>query len=164
MNCCSKVVATLISIVAGMGVATAQTDFSGSWIVKGQESVSGKLYSNGSPKSLTIKQDDKNIILTKTTAGQDGDVTSTETFGFDGQPYEMTTPSKRKKVMTGTWSSDKKSLTEIVQFYNATDSNKLFHLVTDVWSLEGGELVLDRKDENKENGEIWESKATYNKQ
>ncbi len=164
MSCSSKAVAVIITMIAGMTAATAQTDFSGSWTFKDQQSVSGRLYSNGSPKSLTIKQEGKSITIGKTTAGNGGDITSTETVTFDGQPFQTTTTSKRKKTITATWSGDKKSLIEIVQLYDATDSSKLFHLVTDVWSLEGSDLVLDRKDENKENGEIWESKAIYSKQ
>jgi hypothetical protein len=164
MNLSSTAITTVIALVTSMSAVEAQTSLSGTWIFKSQESISGNLYSNGSPKSLTIKQDAKSITMEKTTAGNGGDVTNTEIANFDGQPVQMTTASKRKKTITATWSSDKKSLTEIVQIYDATDSNRLFHLVTDVWSLAGGGLVLDRKDENKENGEIWESKATYSKQ
>lgn len=151
------------SIFAGLG-ASAQTDLSGTRIFKGQQSVSGNLYSNGSPKSVSIKQDAGNITLSKTTAGNAGDVTSTETVAFNGQTFETITPSKRKKTITGSWDKDKKTFTEITHLYDATDSTKLFHTVTDSWTMQNGQLILDRKDENASNNEVWESKATYDKQ
>jgi len=155
--------AVIISLVASMTKVQAQTNLSGSWAFKEQQSVSGTLYSNGSPKTVLVEQDAKAISITKVTAGSDSDVTSTETVSFNGQPFVTATPSKHKKTITGQWSTDKKSFTEITLVFDATDSSKLYFRTTDTWSLDGSELVLDRKAENQANGEIWESKATYNK-
>ena len=153
----------LIAVFVGIHAASAQTDLSGTWTFKDQASVSGNLYSNGSPKTVTIKQDLKTITIEKVTAGGSGDVSSTETVAFNGTPFETTTASHKKKAITGEWSGDKKSFAEIVLVYDATDSTKLSFKTTDVWSLDSGELMLDRKAENQANGEIWESKARYNK-
>ena len=160
----SKII-LLILVLSSVGhFVHAQTDFSGSWTFKGQESVSGQLYSNGSPKQVSIKQDSKAIVISKVIAGKDGDLTTTETVSLDGQPTEKITASKRKRTITGQWSNSKNSLIEITQLYDPTDSTKLTYKTTDVWILENGRLLLDRKAENLGNGEIWESKATYEKQ
>jgi hypothetical protein len=153
-----------LALVGAVNGVMAQTDFSGSWVFKTQESVSGNLYANGSPKSVAIKQAKSSITMDKTTAGQNGDVTTTETVGFDGKITEMKTVSGRKKTITGSWSPDKYGFTEVTLIYDKTDTAKLFHTVTDVWTIQGGQLQLDRKDENHDNGEIWESKAIYDKQ
>ena len=159
-----KAFSVSVYIFAGIPSIHAQTDFSGSWIFKAQQSVSGNLYSNGSPKIVTIKQDQQSITMDKTTAGMNGDVASSETVGFDGKPVETVTPSHRKKTITGSWSADKKSFTELTLIYDNSDTTKLYHTVTDVWTLEEGQWQLDRKDKNHLNGEIWESKAVYNRQ
>ncbi len=44
-------------------------DFSGTWNFTEQESISGKLYSNGSPKSFKITQSATQTIIEQTTAG-----------------------------------------------------------------------------------------------
>jgi len=156
-------IVVVVSLIATTGLVHAQSNFSGSWAFRDQQSISGTLYSNGSPKSVAIAQDSKTISITKVTAGNDSDVTSTETVSFDGKPTETTTASKRKKSITCQWSADKKTFTEIALVFDATDSTKLYFRTTDAWSLDNGKLVLDRKAENQSNGEVWESKATYDK-
>ena len=156
-------IVVVVSLVAVTGRGHAQTNLSGSWTFKDQQAITGTLYSNGSPKSVTIVQGAGSIQITKVTAGDGGDVTTSETITFDGQPFQTTTASKRKKTTAGQWSSDKITFTEIALVYDASDSTKLYFRTTDTWFLENGELVLDRKAENQANGEIWESKAVYDK-
>jgi len=140
-----------------------KTDFSGNWSFTEQSSISGKLYSNGSPKAIKITLTATAITLEKTSAGASGDVTTSETVSLDGKPFETVTPTtKRKKVITIAWSSNS-ALTEIASLYNATDPAKLDFKTTDTYTVENGELVLDRKTENFTNGETWESKANYSK-
>jgi hypothetical protein len=155
-------VAVMVGLLACFGVQ-GQINLSGSWAFKEQQSVFGTLYANGSPKTVVIQQEADAISLTKITASTGSDVTTTETVTFDGKPAESTTASKRKKLITGSWSSDKKSFIEMALVYDAVDSTKLFFRTTDTWSLDNGSLILDRKAENQANGEIWESKATYDK-
>jgi hypothetical protein len=141
----------------------AQVNLSGSWALKDQQSVSGTLYANGSPKTVVIQKETKSILIEKVTAGNDSDVTTTEIVSLDGAPTATTTASGRKKIITGQWSSDQNTFIEVSLVYEAADSTKLYFRTTDSWSLENGSLLLDRKAENQANGEIWESKATYDK-
>jgi hypothetical protein len=145
-------------------VAFAQkNDISGTWVFKDQQGISGRLYINGSPKQVTVKQDGGGIKLESITSTGDKDTTTTESFGSNNL-FETKTPRGRKKVITLKWSDDGKSFKETTNIYSLTDSGKLDFKNTDTWAVDNGELILDRENENYTNGEIWESKATFEKQ
>ncbi len=137
-------------------------DFSGTWNFTEQESISGKLYSNGSPKSFKITQSATQTIIEQTTAGANGDVTTSNTLTFDGKATESKTGTGRKKVVTLTWNGTS-GYTTVTSIYNAADPNKLEFKTTDIYTLDEKGLVLQRKAENFMNGEVWESKAYYEK-
>jgi hypothetical protein len=160
----SKII--LISLVAFCSTRgiMAQTGLSGSWAFSDQQSISGKLYSNGSPKSVTIVVDNQSFLISKVISGKDSDISVTDTLTVDGKPFSAVTPSGRKKIITARWSADKKTLTEVTSIFDAADPTKLLYVIKDSWSLEFGSLVLDRKAEDHTNGENWESKAIYDRQ
>lgn len=140
----------------------AQSELSGFWTLQNKESISGKLYSNGAPETVKFSMDGNNLAIEKSTAAGDGTFSkSNEVVSLD-KPAETTTASKRKKVIT--LKKDGSTYVEYAVLYNAADATKADHKVTDVWSIENGQLVLDRKDENLVNGETWELKAAYSKQ
>ncbi len=142
----------------------AQTrDFSGTWNFTEQESISGKLYSNGSPKSFKITQSTNQVIIEQVTAGSNGDITSSTTLGFDGKLFETKTGTGRKKVITLVWNGTT-GYTTVTSIYNAADPTKLEFKTTDIYAMDDKGLVLQRKAENFMNGEVWESKAYYDKQ
>lgn len=143
----------------------AQTDFSGTWVFKDQQSISGNLYSNGVPKQITITQADKSMIIEKITAVGDGaDATATDTLKFDGKPFKSITASKRNKATTLAWDASKNSFITIATAFNPTEKTKADFKTTDTWSIENDQLVMIRKSENFTNGEVWESKGIYEKQ
>ena len=155
----------LLILFCSSAVFAQQTDFSGDWKLKGQENISGKLYSNGVPEEMKIIQASTQITVEKITLGQNAEyMTTSETLYSNRDPFVTQTASKRKKVITLKWNADQQGFTEIANVYNATDPAKLEHITTDAWSLTDGELILDRKDQNLINGETWESKSTYDKQ
>lgn len=141
----------------------AQTNFTGKWNFVKQESVSGKLYSNGSPKSFTVKQSEQDIVIEKTTTSANGDVTSKETLLFGGKATETTITTGRPKKSSITLLADKKGFTHVTEIYNASDKTKLEMKISDRWTLDQGKLLLERKNENFTNGEVWASKAWYEK-
>ncbi|HEY4194038.1 MAG TPA: hypothetical protein VGM63_00765 [Mucilaginibacter sp.] len=141
----------------------AQNTYNGTWKFNGQESISGNLYANGSPKQVTINQTGDTFDFESITTNQAGDAKTSESLTI-GKPVEAKTPMDRKKVSTIQWSADSKSLIETTNIYSKTDAGKLDFKYTDTWTFESGKLILDRKNENYTNGETWESKATYEKQ
>lgn len=152
----------LVACILSMSVFAQKSNFSGNWIFKEQESVSGKLYVNGSPKQISIKQKEGTIDFEKVSAGANGDVTTKETVEV-GKAYDYVSATKRKRSISITWSAGGDSFTTVTKLFKDEAGTQLFHIVTDTYTLEYGGLVLKRKDENKENGEVWESKALYEK-
>jgi hypothetical protein len=143
----------------------AQTDFSGGWTFNNQQSISGTLYSNGSPKQIVIRQKDKTMFMQKVSTNADGnDYTTVDTLSFDGKPFVSTTLSKRYKETTLQWNNTKDGFTTTGNAFNPADKTKVDIRTTDRWSIENDQLVLVRKVENFTNGEVWKSKATYDKQ
>lgn len=163
-----KILKPFFSLAASFSVTIlfAQTDFSGTYNFTTQQSISGKLYSNGNPKSVTIEQDTTSMIITTITAAGNGtNVTETNKFSFDGKPIEVIgAKSKRKRISTFTWSADKISFTITLKIYSATDPTHVDYGQTDIWKMQDGDLVLDRSAENGNNGETWEAKAMFEKQ
>jgi hypothetical protein len=142
-----------------------KTDFSGTWNLKDQKSISGTLYSNGVPNQIKIIQTKDALSLETTTAnGQGQDVTTTESLAFDGKKFETTTASKRKKSISIAWDKDGKTFIRASDLSQTTDTSKVEIKYTDTWSIDGGKLILLRKAENFSNGEEWEAKAIYEKQ
>lgn len=139
-----------------------KSDFSGSWMFVSQESISGRLYANGSPNQITLRQNDHSIQIEKKTAGNGSDITVAETLPFDGKPVQTTTSSKKKKIILLKWGDDGKSFTESADIYG-DDGGKVAFKYTDAYSLIDGKLVLIRKVENTSNGESWQSRAIYQK-
>ncbi|MEO8172417.1 MAG: hypothetical protein ABI581_05015 [Sediminibacterium sp.] len=158
----SKIILSAICFFACAFSFAQNKDFSGTWNFTEQESISGKLYSNGSPKSFKITQSAAQVIIDQVTAGQNGDVTSSATIGFDGKAFEGKTGTGRKKVITIAWNGTA-GFTTVTSIFEATDPTKLVFKTTDIYTLDNNQLVLQRKAENFGNGEVWESKAYYEK-
>ncbi len=89
-------------------------------------------------------------------------MTTSNTLTFDGKATESKTGTGRKKVVTLTWNGTS-GYTTVTSIYNAADPNKLEFKTTDIYTLDEKGLVLQRKAENFMNGEVWESKAYYEK-
>ncbi len=158
----SKIILSAACLFASIFSFAQNKDFSGTWNFTEQESISGKLYSNGSPKSFKITQSAAQVIIDQTTAGANGDVTTSTTLPFDGKVFESKTGTGRKKVVTLTWNGTS-GYTTVTSIYDAADPNKLVFKTTDIYTMDDKGLVLQRKAENFGNGEVWESKAYYEK-
>lgn len=166
MKMLSRIGILALALLCSVATIIAQrADFSGTWKFKEQASITGNLYSNGSPRQIKITQKDKDIVIEKTATDENGkDVTGTDSLNFDKGVFEKITKSKRKKRITIQWTEDGKGFTEITTLYTAADHSKPEFTYTDQFSLVGGNLVLIRKAENFENKESWESSSIYEKQ
>jgi len=140
-----------------------QDNFSGTWQFKNQQSVSGNLYANGSPKQVTINQNNSLAIALVMNYGAQ-DTTITEVFSSTAKPFETKTAMGRRDIITLKWADNHSNFTVISLIYDLNDPAKLDFRDTDIWKISDGQLILDRKSENFTNGETWESTATYTKQ
>ena len=161
-----KVLINSFCLLITLSAIGQKTDYSGKWLLKIQESISGSLYENGVSKKMVVTQNNNNINIEKTTLGQDNnDIVTKETLFFDGKSFEAITASKRKKVITMKWDEDKKNLNVIAVLKNAIDNSKEDMKISDTWTLNSdGKLVFVRKSENYLNGEVWESRSIYEKE
>jgi hypothetical protein len=160
-----KLFSTLLAALFVMTATAQKIDFSGTWILKDQKSISGTLYGNGVPKQIKVTQNKEALTLETTSANAQGtDVVTTENLAFDGKKFESTTASKRKKLVSLTWTKDGKSFTRVSDLSQTADTSKVEIKYTDAWSIDEGKLILLRKAENFNNGEVWESKSIYTKQ
>lgn len=158
----AKIIVSVVCFFSCAFVVAQNKDLSGNWNFTEQESISGKLYSNGSPKSFKITQSAAQVIIEQTTAGANGDVTVSSTLPFNGKAFETKTGTGRKKLITLTWNGTS-GYTTVTSIYNAADPTKLEFKTTDIYTIDNNQLVLQRKAENFMNGEVWESKAYYEK-
>jgi len=143
-------------------VKAQNASLNGNWNFKDQQSISGNIYENGSPKKAAITQNGDRLKLTTTISTGDLDSTFTEALSI--MPFEtITGRSHKKKVSVISWLPDHSGFTEISTIYSKDDSSKADYRNTDKWTLQHGQLTLDRKSENFINGETWESTATYTK-
>ena len=157
-----RIILFLMCLLTGLTSFAQKTNFSGTWTLKDQQSISGNLYSNGLPGKIKVTQTENNIIIETTTAGANGDVVRADTI-INDKPLEALTASKRKRVSTIKWNGDK-SFTKVMNIYSAADNTKLEYTDTDIWTIQDGNFILQRKSENFTNGEVWESKGIYEKQ
>lgn len=156
-----KTIATIaLCICISFGAFAQKAAFSGKWVFKSHESISGNLYVNGSPKLIGIDISDNLLSLEKTTEVSGNDITTIEKIP-NGKNFEFVGASKRKKIVSVSWAKDGNSFITSTKVYDDPSAKNLVRIITDTYSLEYGELVLVRKDENIENGEVWESKALY---
>lgn len=160
----SIILITVIFFTCNTTLLAQRADFSGNWMLKDLQSISGKLYFNGVPKQMKVTQRPIEITIGKITDNGKGEnITSSEIIEFNGKPFETTSVSQRKKVITIKWSNDQKSFTETSNIFSAVDTTKLEFTITDRWNLEVGKLIMIRRNQNFTNGEVWESKAVYEK-
>jgi hypothetical protein len=88
-------------------------DFSGEWKLNESKSDMGQ-YAPIVPLKLKVEQKADTMAITKTNPGMDGggEVTASETLGFDGKLVETNvTPGNSKRKASAKWSDDGKTLT-----------------------------------------------------
>ncbi|MBO9203275.1 MULTISPECIES: hypothetical protein [Niastella] len=161
-----KYIITIILLSVTSMCFAQRKNFSGTWMLSDQKSISGNLYQNGVPKKIHVRQETEKMDVEKTTFGQGDNYNQAvvETLYYNGKPFNAVSPSKKKKVITMKWLNNSTGFVVTVLFKNPIDNNKFDIKVTDTWSLNNeGDLIFIRKNENLLNGEIWESRSVYEK-
>lgn len=149
-----QITITLIFLLASFTLYAQQNNFTGTWELKTKESISGTLYINAFAEEMHLTQNKDEI-----TSG-----TNSKTTVSEAKPFETIPSSKEKEVLTIKWNADHTGFTKVLKAYDASDNGKLIYQQTDIYSMDNGELLLDRKAENPINGETWEAKAVYDKE
>jgi hypothetical protein len=77
-----------------------KTDFSGTWTLKDQKSISGMLYSNGVPKKIKVTQTNDAVVLETTTANAQGqDITTQKILHSMVKNMKQQRPQKEKNQL-----------------------------------------------------------------
>lgn len=124
-----------------------KANFSGSWKLNEGKSELGE-FGRFVPRKIKAEQKDDAITVSKTSASFNGgeDVTTTETFTYDGKTTETTVFGGAKKKSTAKWSDDGKSLAISYSIDFERDGATMTITGTETWSLsDEGKLTLNTK-------------------
>ena len=158
---------TLILLIASTTAFAQKTNFSGVWTLSERQSLSGMDYGNGVPSKITIQQETNNIKIETITAGQNGDVTATETVPLNGTEATSETPSHRSRKSSLAWTSDKNELIETSAFSTPENKDTPANKVKLTYSLsaDGKTLTLIKEFVSvTDANDKWSMKGTYTKQ
>ena len=120
--------------------ASAQTDFSGTWILNTNESEVNDQFSLA-PEKVVISQDGNNIHIIRHTTMQGQPFTIDEKFTLDGKECKNSGFQGSTKTSTVTWDDDKKSLTvntAIEGNFGTMDTKQIYSMLNDKLKVESG--------------------------
>ena len=158
----------IVAIITFMSAATysQQTNFSGTWVIKEKQHVTGPEYINAMAKQIKVEQaKDSLIIETVTDGGEGKDVTSRQSYALNGKPsFATSATSKRKYTKTLAWSPDKKVLTITTIFSMPENEEETDLTRVETWTLsaDGKHLNVDKKS-IETRSETWEVKGAFEK-
>jgi hypothetical protein len=120
-----------------------RANFSGEWKLNEGKSELGDFGGRFAARTIKVEQKDDAITISKTAPSfQGGDVTTTETLGFDGKVSETTVFGNSTKKSTAGWSDDGQTLTitYIIAFERNGQTSEFKG--TETWTLKDGALSL----------------------
>lgn len=155
----------LIGLLFAATAVTAQTNFSGTWVQKNKEFISGPKYANAVPEQVKLTPKKDSIAFEVISIAQNNSTdTAHYTLATNGGLFSDISKSKRKYTKKLQLSADKKTMTVTSIYKSAENDTEVEITRTETWSLsaDGKQLTLNRKsDETK--SESWEAKGTYEK-
>ena len=135
--------ALLISLLAWAGAA--KVDFSGTWSMNAEKSVTGENAPRRIAAKMTVVQKSDTLSIERIIKRDTGEETSsTEKLTMDGKEC-VSTVMGRPRTSTATWSEDGKSLTIVSKSVFERDGNKIEISSTETWKLseDGKSLTVD---------------------
>jgi hypothetical protein len=161
-----KYLLALLAIVLVANITKAQpTNFSGTWTNPNLEMISGIQYANAVPKQITVTQTKDSIKLETVSAGNDGDVTSTQTIALNGKQVTRVGKTSKRTIQTSaTWSNNGKTLTFITTISYADKPKEAEYKNTEVWELTADGTLIITKTSDATVTDDWTIKAEYSKE
>jgi hypothetical protein len=143
----------------------SQSNFSGTWLLKTKQQVSGPEYINALPKKITIDQQKDSIVIETVSPGPIGnDITSKQIIATDSKPFSSVgLTSKRKFTRTFQWDKAGSSFMIKTIFYTQGDENEIDFTRVETWQLKDNTLLIDRKS-IETRSDTWETIGTFSKQ
>ena len=158
-----KVFLTLLKLLL-VAIAFSQTNFSGTWIFKDKQMITGPEYANALPKQIKVDQQRDSILIESISVGGNGnDVTSKQTIAMNGrESAAVSAMNKIKYTKSLAWSSDKKTLTITTIFSMPENENEVDFTRVEIWIIANGKLNIDKKS-IETRSETWEIKGVFEK-
>ena len=155
-----------VFLFAAMPAPSARADFSGSWVLKERNSLSGNSYANGIPNEIIFVQKADSAFISTIGLNQTGGYDTTILhLGMDGLPSKTLTPTNKIRSTNMEWQENQQSFIQIDNYY-LEGNDKPDHKSTITWSIsdKGNILTIVKLDENFINGETWSMKGIYDLQ
>jgi len=160
----NKLLGFFTAVLLANSAGAQKVNFAGVWTNPKLEMISGIQYSNAVPKEIKVTQTKDSLKLERTSAGNDGDVTGTETISLNGKPLaRVSKTSKRTVTTSATWSTDKKTLTINTTYSYAEKPAEAEYKNTEVWELSPEGTLLITKTSDAAVTDDWKIKAEYSK-
>jgi hypothetical protein len=151
-------------LISAAGTLKAQTNFSGTWVIKEKTPLTGQDYANTIAKAITVTQTADSITFSRTSIGQTADVTFAETIGLNSK-LTLRHTLNRKETVTLTKTAD--GFTETATFSKEGSENEPDYQRTEVWTLaaDGHTLTIIKNFQSLVNpDDKWSVKGTFVKQ
>ncbi|HZY35564.1 MAG TPA: hypothetical protein VFE53_02885 [Mucilaginibacter sp.] len=131
----------IVLLLAATSIKAQQVDFSGNWTRNTKKCDAGDLSINSIPVGLSVKQDTRQITITRISKNYKGDTTAyMETLKSDGSSASTVIKSNLDKKANVSWSPDKKTLTETADY--ADDSGNPVQKAKELWALDDNGKTL----------------------
>jgi len=157
---------TALIILTASGLK-AQTSFSGTWAIKQKTVISGQDYANSIAKEITVSQTADSITISRTSMGQNGDVTSREAVAVSGKLNVIQTTANRKETVSLSMDTNSQGFTETATFSKESSAGEPEYQRIEVWSLsaDGHALTIVKSFQSLvEADDKWSVKGVYEKQ
>ncbi len=157
-------ISILFLVFASLSASAQNVDFSGTWILSKQISLSGDNYLNGVPKKIIITQSLDSIIIVKISVGENKDDSVIQALMFNGEPRVTITELKNNRSSVLKWSGDEKSFIETSNI-TAPVHDQLKSTSEFNWSLSENKtnIILIRNYLDHLSGETYSMKGVYDK-
>lgn len=135
-----KKVFSFLAAILIAGIAFAQTDLSGTWVLNKSKSKLQAEYSMA-PKDMTVVHKGNDLSYEKHSEFQGQAFTISDKFTLDGKECINAGFMDTEKKSTAVWSEDKKSLKIVSKLPIQSETMT----ITEVYKMEGANLVLQTK-------------------
>ncbi|MCC7400515.1 MAG: hypothetical protein IT214_03430 [Chitinophagaceae bacterium] len=157
---------TIPALLLSFTFLAAKTNFSGNWKLNEGKSDFGQRGARFATKELKVDQKDNSISITKTTPSFQGgeDMTTSETYTFDGKEVEGKGFGNSTKKSSLKWAGDEQSFTISSTTSMERNGESMEFHSTESWSLgDGGKTLTVTTTSTSPRGENT-TKAVYDKQ
>jgi hypothetical protein len=146
----------VVVLVMGASMSYAQVDFSGTWILKSKEYISGTKYSNAVSERMKVIQRKDSLIV------ESGETNNRSSYPMDGSKASFShLANRRKSIHSLRWEADKKTITTRVEVIVEDSPHDIDQTCIVRWRLAGDGKQLFYDLITIDHTSSWEVNAVY---